>query len=184
MKINRILLILIINASLASCDHSRNHPGWDYFPDMAYSNAYETYTENPTFNDGRTMREPVEGTIPLHMIPDHFVKTTEDMIAAGKTHMNPLDANSENIARGSELYERFCLMCHGELGDGKGHLYTTGKYLVPPRTLVSNEMKAKPDGEIYHSITAGFGVMGEHGSMIKQEDRWKIILYIRNELQK
>jgi len=40
------------------------------------------------------------------------------------------------------------------------------------------------DGEIYHSITVGYGIMGAHGGMIVPEDRWKIILHIRNDLQK
>ena len=42
----------------------------------------------------------------------------------------------------------------------------------------------KKDGEIFHSITVGFGIMGAHGGMIRQEDRWKIILHIRENLQK
>jgi hypothetical protein len=44
-------------------------------------------------------------------------------------------------------------------------------------------MKERPDGEIFHTITLGFGVMGPHGFMIRPEDRWKTILYIRKELQ-
>ena len=35
------------------------------------------------------------------------------------------------------------------------------------------------DGEIFHSITLGFGSMGAHGSQIRTEDRWKLVLYIR-----
>ena len=81
------------------------------------------------------------------------------------------------------MYGAFCANCHGEKGDGKGHLFTSGVYKYPVRTLVSEEMKQRPDGEIYHSITLGFGVMGAHGFMIRPEDRWKAILYIRKNLQ-
>jgi len=35
------------------------------------------------------------------------------------------------------------------------------------------------DGEIFHSITLGFGSMGSHGSQIRTADRWKVVLYIR-----
>ena len=45
-------------------------------------------------------------------------------------------------------------------------------------------MMANPETDIYHVITVGWGIMGEHGSMIKQEDRWKIAMYIKTELQK
>jgi len=30
----------------------------------------------------------------------------------------------------------------------------------------------------------GWGVMGEHGTMITPEDRWKIAMYVKQELQK
>jgi len=36
------------------------------------------------------------------------------------------------------------------------------------------------DGEIFHTITLGFGSMGAHGAQIRPEDRWKIVLYIRS----
>jgi len=44
-------------------------------------------------------------------------------------------------------------------------------------------MKAVPDGEIYHVITSGYGVMGAHGSQIIPDDRWKIVLYVKDILQ-
>ena len=62
--------------------------------------------------------------------------------------------------------------------------FTSGKYTYPPASLISEKMLAAPDGDIYHVITAGFGIMPEHGSMIRPDDRWKIALYIKNELQK
>ena len=39
------------------------------------------------------------------------------------------------------------------------------------------------DGEIYHTLTVGYGIMGAHGGMIRPADRWKIILYIHENLQ-
>ena len=81
------------------------------------------------------------------------------------------------------LYERYCMMCHGDQGKGKGHLVTSGKYNVPPRDLTSEKIRNRKDGELFHVITVGYGVMGAHGSIVQQEDRWKIIHYIREELQ-
>ena len=34
-----ILLALVMFS--VSCDRDRNNPGWDFFPDMYYSKAYE-----------------------------------------------------------------------------------------------------------------------------------------------
>ncbi len=45
-------------------------------------------------------------------------------------------------------------------------------------------MKKAPDGEIFHVISVGWGIMGAHASQISQEDRWRITAYVKNRLQK
>lgn len=179
-----IILAAFAFTAIVSCDRTRSSTGWDYMPDMYYSNAYESYTANPNFGDNLTMRTPVEGTVPREMVPFPWEKTDEDRIAAGAALVNPWEVNSENLERGSQAYGIFCLSCHGTAGDGQGHLYTSERYPYPPASLVNEKVKALKDGEIYHSITVGYGIMGAHGSMIRPKDRWKIILYIRENLQK
>ncbi len=178
------IMALLLAVTTVSCDRDRKHPGWDYFPDMAYSNAYETYSPNEIFADGKTNQSPVEGTISRDALPFAYGTSTEERARAGRELSNPLEAAEDNLVRGKKVYQAFCMNCHGEKGDGQGHLVTSGVYKYPVRTLVSDEMKGRPDGEMYHSITLGFGVMGAHGFMIRPEDRWKTILYIRKELQK
>jgi len=184
MIYRKILICSLTLLALASCDRTRSSTGWDYMPDMYYSNAFESYTANPNFGDGMTMREPVEGTIPRGMVPFAWEKTDEDRLAAGDALSNPLAPDQENLSRGQEYYEIFCLSCHGAEGDGKGYLFTSGRYPYPPASLVNDKVKALRDGEIYHSITVGYGIMGAHGAMIEPEDRWRIILHIRENLQK
>lgn len=182
----RLTLFILIAFLMftASCDRDRNNPGWDFFPDMYYSKAYETNTTNPVLKDGMTEQTPVEGTIPRGIIPFQYPNTKEGMELAGKEMINPLKNTAQNLQRGKEVYSIFCVHCHGEKGDGKGYLHTSGKYIYPPASLISKKIVEKPDGEIYHTITLGFGLMGAHGSQIRPEDRWKLIMYIRNELQK
>ena len=179
-------LIMTLAAMVAfwSCDRTRSSTGWDYMPDMYYSNAYESYTPNPNFDDHLTMRSPVGGTIPREMVPFPWEKTDEDRIAAGLALVNPIEGSEENLARGGEAFRIFCSSCHGEAGDGQGYLFTSKRYPYPPASLVSDKTRALKDGEIYHTITVGYGIMGAHGSMIRPEDRWKIILHIRKNLQK
>jgi mono/diheme cytochrome c family protein len=169
---------------VSSCDRTRTSTGWDYMPDMYYSEAYESYTPNENFENGMTMRTPVAGTVPRGMVPFPYVKSDEDRILAGKEVFNPLEPTEENIVEGKELYGIFCSNCHGEKGDGQGFLFTSKKYPYPPASLINDKVKALSDGEIFHSVTVGFGVMGPHGAMIPQEKRWKIINYIREDLQK
>ncbi len=150
---------------------------------MFYSKAYETYAPNPNFENGTTMRVPVEGTIPRDFTPFQYANTPEDRIRAGEELSNPLTVNQAVIERGKHEFETFCIGCHGPKGDGNGYLHTSGLYIVVPRSLVGEEARNLKDGEIYHTITLGFGSMGAHGAQIRPDDRWKIIAYIRNVLQ-
>ena len=165
------------------CDRGPNDPGWDYFPGMAYSPAYQTWSENPVLPDGMTMQSPVPGTIPRNMIPFQYEKTEEDLIRAGRELVSPLEPSDKIAEQGKRIFTLYCKNCHGEKGDGLGHLFTSGKYLVPPRSLVSDAVKQLPDGSIYHVITVGFGVMADHGSIVRPEERWKVIQYIRQGFQ-
>ena len=182
MKTGTLALLILFITITVSCDKNRNHPGYDYFPDMFYSNAYETYTPNQVLKDGKTLQTPVRGTVPVNFIPYTYAKDQREI--AGRELNNPVDLNEEVLARGEKMYTVFCANCHGSSGDGKGNLYISKKYTYPPASLLSDKMRKATEGEIYHVITKGYGIMAEHGSIIRPEDRWKITLYIQNVLQK
>ena len=180
-KIKPILLVMIVIAAVG-CKRDNNSTGYAYFPDMAYSNAFETYGSSPNFSDSVVMTTPVEGTVPRGIIPYQYKKTFDDQQRAGLELVNPVEKNKENLQRGKEQYDIYCALCHGDLGKGDGHLYTSKLFPVQPTSLVADYVQNKPDGEIYHVITLGSlsGLMGAHGPQIKPEDRWKIISYVRN----
>jgi hypothetical protein len=180
----KLLAALMLILGFSSCDRDRNTTGWQYFDDMAQSKAYETYTPNPNFADGKTMRTPVEGTIPLGFEPYQYLKTDEDRMKAGLELINPYLSDESNLVRGKEVYSIFCINCHGEKGDGKGYLFTSKKYPYPPANLLSEKVRKGPEAEIFHVITVGFGVMPQHASQIRSEDRWKVALYIKEVLHK
>lgn len=182
MKVFALLVIAVF--FLSSCDYSRRTTGWDYAGDFINSDAYETYTENPVFKNGRTMQPPVEGTIPRGFMPYPYQKTDEDRTLAAQTLVNELESTSANLEQGKVAYGIYCMQCHGEKGDGQGPLYVNKKYTYPPGNLLNEKMMANSEADIYHVITVGWGIMGEHGSMITPEDRWKIAMYIKDELQK
>jgi len=174
-SVSLILLVFLLNG----CDRNRNIPGWDYFPDMFYSTAYETFTKNPNFKDGMTMRVPVPGTVPRGITPFNYIIDEKSRILAGKELINPESPTADVLLRGKTVYSTFCAGCHGDTGAGDGILYSSGLYPLPPRSLIGNDADNLKDGEIFHSITLGFGSMGAHGSQIRAEDRWKLIHYIR-----
>ncbi|MFV0379057.1 MAG: c-type cytochrome [Mangrovibacterium sp.] len=179
----KLVLSLVVLVGLNSCDHNRNNPGWQYFDDMVTSPAYETYTPNPNFADGKTMQPTIAGTVPRGFAHYPLIKSDEDRLKAGQLFQNPIELTDTNLARGAEVYKIYCSDCHGDKGDGKGFLFTSKKYPYPPGDLLSEKVRHIPDGEIFHVITVGWGVMGEHGSMLKPDDRWNVVLYIRNVLQ-
>ena len=178
-KICRSVSLILLVFLFISCDRNRNKPGWDYFPDMFYSTAYETFTKNPNFKDGMTMRVPVEGTVPRDFTPFNYTIEEKSRIQAGLELVNPVTATDETLLKGKEVFSVFCAGCHGDTGAGDGILYSSGLYPLQPRLLTGKDADKLKDGEIFHSITLGFGSMGAHGSQVRAEDRWKIIHYIR-----
>jgi len=175
----KIFILLCAAFMFNACDRNRNHPGWDYFPDMFYSTAYETFSKNPNFNDGMTMRDPVPGTVPRDFTPFEYTNDPESRIKAGLELGNPFLPTTDNLMRGKTVYTTFCIGCHGIKGEGDGHLFTSGLYPLKPLSLSGNTAAKLKDGEIYHTITLGIRSMGAHGSQIRPDDRWKLVLYVR-----
>jgi hypothetical protein len=64
MKIKKIkvslnyCVIIIFCLILISCDTDKNKRGYEYFPEMVYSESYETYAPNPIYADGKTAQPP------------------------------------------------------------------------------------------------------------------------------
>ncbi len=180
---NRMLLILLAALVLTACDRSRTDRGYDYFPDMFYSPAYKTYSDHLLLPGEKTMQPLPDGSLPVGFTPYPYDNSVEARELAGKELAAPFQVSDELISQGKEKYEIFCMHCHGAGGKGDGILYTSGKYLVKPSSLVEGEILNKPSGEIFHVITRGWGVMGAHATLIRPEDRWKIVMYVEEILQ-
>jgi len=179
----RISLILLAGIILLSCDRQKTMRGYDYIPDMVYSQAYETNSVNPNFKDSMTMRVPVSGTVPRGFLPFRYTIDSLSWVKAGNELVNPYTATDDVLARGKLIFTTFCIGCHGTQGRGDGQLYSSGLYPLKPKDLTSAPIAILKDGQIFHTMTLGFGSMGAHGAQIKPEDRWKLVLYVRG-LQK
>jgi len=191
-KVTKIasLTLATIAASFAlqSCGADGEHPGYEFMPNMYRSASYETYSENPIFENGITAQSTVEGTIPRGFTPFEYNNTLEDFLRAGKELSNPLSLDAKTLAEGKELYGMFCAHCHGTKGTGKGTIKHPVYGAVPsyadtitPRRSGAS-MSEMNDGQIFHSITFGLNAMGPHASQLTQRERWKIVQYV-HELQ-
>lgn len=174
-----LLILLLLLPVYFSCSRQRNDPGRDYFPDMYLSTAYETYSDNPNFTDGKTMRVPAPGTVPRDFMPFEYTPDPESRTKAGAELINPFKGYEENIEAGKKQFDIFCAVCHGFTGAGDGRIFKLGLYPMKPRPLSGPDARVLKDGEIYHTITLGFGSMGPYGSQVRPDDRWKIVLYLR-----
>ncbi len=182
-RITPLVALSVIFVFLLGCDRTRMDKGYEYFPDMAHGPAYKTYSESPAMEDGKTMRVPVEGTVPRNIVPYAYTADAAGREMAGLDLVNPYAITAKLLDEGESLYRVFCSNCHGISGDGLGNLYTNGSYVIPPSSLISDEAKAYAQGEIYHVISAGWGVMGAHAPLVRPDDRWKIIAFIEEVLQ-
>lgn len=179
-KIYQLLSLMVLIVVLAACNNSKESPGYVYFPDMAYSQAYESFTENPNFRDSITQQAPVPGSIPRGFKPFHYEQTIDDYARSAEL-INPIANTEENITEGKHFYNIYCAICHGEGGEADGTIVKREKFQAPP-SYFAEYMMELPDGKMFYSIHFGLRNMGSYASQLSQEERWKVILYI-NSLQ-
>lgn len=169
---------------LASCTKDPNSPGYEYMPDMYRSASQEAYVDY-THPDQQSARLPVAGTIPFSTDPSkawvNFPYPYPEDITGYELSVNlknPVAYSDEMIAEAGDIYLKFCAHCHGETGDGKGQIALNGKIDGIPGFA---DRKALKDGQIFHSISYGKGVMGAHAPLLSKEERWKLVHWIRKQ---
>lgn len=175
-----ILFVLMLITFLGSC--SKATPPAEWFPNMFDSPARESQEADYFASNNSASRIPPEGTIPLGYEPYPYsgVATSEELQGEDKGLKNPIEPGKEAYTRGEERYQIYCSPCHGVRGAGNGNVVGPyPKFVQPPPALISEKIKGWTDGQIYHIITIGRGLMGSYSYQITPEDRWKLILYIR-----
>ena len=90
---------------------------------------------------------------------------------------NPLKGNAEATAKGKALYNSMCTACHGNKGKGDG---PGGKALKPkPTDHTSAKCQEQTDGALYWKLTEGKGGMTSYKKILKDDQRWQLVNYIR-----
>ena len=198
-----IIILSIINVFIiTSCYKNADSPGYEYVPDMYRSQAIEAYVdyglvadvEHSELKNKMSARIPAEGTIQYQAnkedvelnLPYPFaadITDEERKRAAVESfipikYINNLEAAEYNANEGKELYETFCIHCHGETGQGDGKVITEGGFLSTPPSYTSN-LKDRTLGSIFYTITYGQRMMGPLASQVNKDERWKIALYVR-----
>jgi mono/diheme cytochrome c family protein len=91
---------------------------------------------------------------------------------------NPIPASQENLAAGEQLFSDNCVLCHGEKGMGDGPGAKTIKY--KPANFTDAKLQAsETDGALFWKMSNGRGPMPAWKDVLTDEERWKLVNYIR-----
>lgn len=161
-----------LSSLLFSCQDTTK-PNYQFFPNMYESVAYETYSESNAFKNGKEGQLPAQGSIKRGFVP-YELPNTPAGYEASKGNVSPLATSAENAEKGKELYNIYCISCHGDKGDGKGKLVQREKFLGVP----SYKDRAITVGSVFHVETYGLNAMGSHANQLTKKERWQVAEYV------
>ncbi|MDA7549474.1 cytochrome c [Flavobacteriaceae bacterium] len=173
-NIVNIAVTILIMLSVTSC-FDKKKPNYRYMPNMYTSVAVETYSEYEILPNGQAALTPVKGTISRGWMPYEYENTQEGKALATKELKIPLAVNEENLAKGKELFNIYCAICHGNKGDGQGTLVKREKFLGIPS--LADKGRNITEGDIYHVMMYGLNSMGSYASQTNEKERWQITMH-------
>lgn len=143
---------------------------------MAEQPSYDPLEKSDFFDDQRSARPLVEGTVARGLLrgDEHLYRGT---VNGKPADTFPFAIDKQVLLRGRERYEIFCAPCHDRVGTGQGMIVRRG-YRVPASFHIDRLRQTEP-GVFFEHITKGFGVMPDYAQQITSEDRWAIVAYIR-----
>ncbi|MDC6367258.1 MULTISPECIES: c-type cytochrome [Flavobacteriaceae] len=177
--LGKISMILVLVLFVAACA-DKNRPNYQYMPNMYESVGYETYegVDNGLFPDGTEALLPPDNTVSRNWLPYEFENTPEGKDLA-RLNTSPLDSlqSETNLAKGKELYDIYCAICHGSKGDGQGNLVKREKILGVP--TYADAARNITVGTTYHTIYYGLNSMGSYASQFaSEEEMWQVSEYV------
>jgi len=176
-------VISFLNLLNTSCSKNPKKTGLQFpYPNMTESVAYEAYSPNDLTSHKSSMIHSPKGTVARGHLPFPYPAGFDQAEKAGRELSSPFSKLSSEerqekvLPRGKELYNNFCMVCHGETGKGDGPVVP--RYPGPP-SFLDARLKGYSQGRIFHVITYGHGLMSSYSAQIKQKDRWFITEYIK-----
>ena len=183
-------MVLVSLVGLTGCR------GWttDEAPVVPIRNMYnqprfDSQEKQPFFEDQRSMRPQVEGTISRQMERDLTLATGRTADGEGWLMQVPfavkmrMGGADKMLARGQDRYNIYCAACHSRVGDGLGTVAIRagilGAAALKPPSFHAKRLRQIPDGQLFATITNGVRNMPAYGFNIPNADRWAIVSYVR-----
>jgi mono/diheme cytochrome c family protein len=160
--------------------------------DMSDDGHAKPMEASPFFSDGKIARPLINGTVPRggHMVSDPMYAVTATTQPEATKIARHIDR--DELLRGREQYTIFCAPCHGQLGDGNGMIVQRGFPRPPAFYPIAEHQTQRPElfprevnianappGHVYNVISHGYGAMYSYDDRIKEDDRWRIVAYVR-----
>ena len=146
-------------------------------PNMDDQPRFNAQKSSDFFEDGRAMRDLIEGTLPRGFLREDVIYYTGKDASGKLVKKSPVASTMEVLRRGQERFNIYCSPCHSRLGDGKGMVVQRGMF--PPPTYHQARIRDIEDGHIFDVITNGIRNMPSYRSQIPVSDRWAIVNYLR-----
>jgi len=149
------LISIMIFAALSACEN--------YDLDMHDQVSFKVQ-ESPRF------RKPANS---VTMAPERVDYSEVDAV----TIENPFPVDESALAQGKKLFEIYCMPCHG--ADGTTNGMPVADLLEPrPADLQSEAVVALTEGELFHRIVEGFGIMPSYKKDLSDREAWSVTEYI------
>lgn len=204
-------------APLAGCRGDRtDKPPHRFFPDMDDEPKWDPQEATTFYADGKVGRETPAHAVAFGRVAfdptscgdqwwaEPFTAERDAMLADDPTVYRGVELASDGtesyiddipvvvtngmVKRGQELFNIYCVACHGYLGDGKGMVGVRWNY--PPANLTSALYRDRAnrqgkDGYLFHTIRNGLNGpdganrMPAYGHAIDEMEAWAVVAYIR-----
>jgi mono/diheme cytochrome c family protein len=191
-----LYFILVFVASAAAMfamigipGHLSRKPPLEVFPDMDRQAKLRPEKPFDFLPNGLSSQLPPAGTVvrsepvttlqgPVYGFQEVPFNTGQLPGTTNFVATNPLPVTGATLQHGREQFDIYCGPCHGRLGDGNG---ITKKIGVMPAVVSLHDKRIveMADGEIFHTITHGKGLMGAYGPNMPVPDRWAVVAYLR-----
>ena len=160
----------------------------EIFPDMDRQPKYKPQAESAFFADRRTDRPTPVGVVPYGrtaLAPEAKFLAEDDHLYRGlaangtpaRGYPAGITVDAQFLERGQLKYTIYCAPCHGAVGDGNGITKQYGMGATP--TYHDDRLRGTPEGDLYHTITAGKGNMLSYADKLEPADRWAVVAYVR-----
>ncbi len=145
-----------------------------WFPQMKWQKAVQAF-ERVQFGDQVKPFMPPDGAVAV----DAEAPPAPQYDPSADQFANPMAADFKSLARGQQMYERYCTTCHGAAGMGDGPVSMASPQHGPfAGVFPLVTAMGRSDGYIYNLIRGG-GMRMPNYKRIPPDDRWHIVNYVR-----